>query len=353
LRHRSRISFHAGTFSSVGRILLYGQAEIPPGGAGYGRVLTEDGTVLSGGDRFILRGFSPLANFGYTVGGGVVVHPNPPARKGAGKAVPEALPGLRSEDPAERIRAALEDAGATGLTAMSAAAVAGTGPESARAALSALSAGGIARPAPEDARFWHRKAVEAASSFCAQALSRLHDRAPEREGFPREEVAALFPAPPDPALLALALSGDPAVARKGELYFLPARKPKAVELSSPLARKVAEAVRAAGAAAPTRAELLDAVSPVSRDPRAVDKVVDGLARAGEVVRVKDLLFDAAALSGIREKLVAFLAQRSEITVPEFKELSGLSRKYTIPLLEHFDGAKVTLRVGDKRVLRKK
>jgi selenocysteine-specific elongation factor len=45
--------------------------------------------------------------------------------------------------------------------------------------------------------------------------------------------------------------------------------------------------------------------------------------------------------------------RESHTVPEFKEMTGLSRKYIIPLLEHFDGQKVTLRVGDKRVLRKK
>jgi len=148
------------------------------------------------------------------------------------------------------------------------------------------------------------------------------------------------------------MDGNPAVARQGELYLLPARKPKAVELGTPLARKVAEVIRDGGVNAPTRTEVLEAVQSLSRDPRAVDKVVDGLARAGEIVRVKELLFDAAALKGIQEKLVAFIAQRGEITVPEFKELSGLSRKYTIPLLEHFDGQKVTLRVGDKRVLRK-
>jgi len=352
LRHRAQVSFHAGTFSCVGRILLYGSVEIPPGGSGYGRLLLSEETVLSGGDRFILRGFSPLANFGYTIGGGTVLNPKPPPRKGAGKAVPGVLSRLRSEDPGERLRAALEDAGAGGLSALSAAAVTGTGPASAKAVLSALSAEGEARPAPGSARFWHAGAVAEASAFCVQALSRLHDRAPEREGFPREEVAALFPAAPDPSFLALALAGNPAVARQGELFFLPARKPKAVELSSPLARKIAEVVRAAGTAAPTRAELLEAVQGVGRDPSAVDKVVDGMARAGEVVRVKDLLYDAAALGEIREKLVAFLARRGEITVPEFKELSGLSRKYTIPLLEHFDGTKVTLRVGDKRVLRK-
>ena len=353
LRHRGQISFHAGTFSCVGRILLYGQAEIPPGGSGYGRVLLSEETVLSGGDRFILRGFSPLANFGYTIGGGAVLHPKPPARRGTGKAIPEALPRLRSEDPAERVLATVEDVGAAGITPADAAVVAGLGAERTRGALKGLAAGGMITEVPASGKIWHRSAISAASSFCAQALTRLHDRNPERSGFPREEIASLFPVSPDPGFLSLALEGNASISRQGELHFLPARKPKAVELGGPLARKVAEFIRDAGDTAPGRAELLEAVKSVSADPRAVEKVVDGLVRAGEIVRVKELLFDAAALRGIQEKLVAFLSKRGEVTVPEFKEMTGLSRKYIIPLLEQFDATKVTLRVGDKRVLRKK
>jgi len=352
LRNRGQISFHAGTFSCVGRILLYGQAEIPPGGSGYGRVLLSEETVLSGGDRFILRGFSPLANFGYTIGGGGVLHPNPPARRGAGKAVPAALPRLRSEDPAERVLATVEDAGAAGVAPMDTAVIAGLGAERTRGFLRELAVKGKITEIPASGKIWHRSMISEASSFCGQALTRLHDRNPDRNGFPREEIASLFPAPPDPGFLSLALEENASISRQGELYFLPARKPKAVELGGPLARKVAEFLRAAGDAAPGRAELLEAVKGVSADPKAVDKVVDGLARAGEIVRVKELLFDGAALRGIQGKLVAFLAERGEVTVPEFKEMTGLSRKYIIPLLEHFDAQKVTLRVGDKRVLRK-
>jgi selenocysteine-specific elongation factor len=352
LRHRGQISFHAGTFSCVGRILLYGQAEIPPGGSGYGRVLLSEPTVLAGGDRFILRGFSPLANFGYTIGGGSVLHPYPPARRGTGKAVPEALPRLRSEDPAERVLAAAEDAGPAGVTPADTAVVAGLGAERTRGIVKELSARKWVTEVPISGKIWHRSAISEASTLCAQTLARLHDRHPERGGFPREEIASLFPSPPDPGFLALALEGNPSISRQGELHFLPARKPKAVELGSPLARKVAEFIHAAGVTAPGPAELLEAVKGVSTDPRTVEKVVEGLARAGEIVRVKELLFDGAALRGIQEKLVAFLAKRGEITVPEFKEMTGLSRKYIIPLLEHFDAMKVTLRVGDKRVLRK-
>jgi len=316
-------------------------------------VLLSEETVLSGGDRFILRGFSPLANFGYTIGGGAVLHPKPPARRGAGKAVPEALPRLRSEDPAERVLATVEDAGAAGVTSADVAVVAGIGAERTRGILKELAARGMITDLPATGKLWHRSAISAASSFCAQALTQLHDRHPERGGFPREEIASLFPVPPDPGFLSLALEGNATISRQGELHFLPARKPKAVELGSPLARKVAEFIHAAGDTAPGRTELLEAVKGVSADPKAVEKVVDGLARAGEIVRVKELLFDGAALRGIQEKLVAFLAKRGEITVPEFKEMTGLSRKYIIPLLEHFDATKVTLRVGDKRVLRKK
>jgi selenocysteine-specific elongation factor len=352
LRHRDQVSFHAGTASCVGRTLLYGQAAIPPGGSGYGRVLLSEEMVLSGRDRFILRGFSPLANFGYTIGGGTVLHPKPPPRKGAGKKVPDALPRLRSEGPSERVAAATEDAGAAGVSLLEAAVIAGLGAERTRLILKELAAQGVVTEIPSSGKAWHRSSVSAASAFCRQALARLHDRDPERTGFPREEVAALFPVFPDPGLLVLALEGNPSIAREGDLYLLPGRKPKAAELGSPLAKKISEVVRASGASAPTRGELLEAVQEVDKDPRAVDKMIDGLARAGEIVRVKELLFDPAALQRIREKLVEFLSARGEITVPEFKELCGLSRKYTIPLLEHFDGLKVTLRVGDKRVLRK-
>jgi tetratricopeptide (TPR) repeat protein len=132
------------------------------------------------------------------------------------------------------------------VTALHAAAVAGTG---AKAALAALTGSAAVRQGPGGARFWHRKAVDEAAAFAVTSLSRLHDRAPEREGFPREEVAALFRSTPDPALLSLALDGNPAVARQGELYLLPARKPKAVELGTPLARKVYRLVRVRAAAA--------------------------------------------------------------------------------------------------------
>jgi selenocysteine-specific elongation factor len=67
----------------------------------------------------------------------------------------------------------------------------------------------------------------------------------------------------------------------------------------------------------------------------------------------DLFYSSGALSGLREKLVAYLGEKGEITPPEYRDLTGLSRKFLIPLLEYFDSEKLTIRVGDKRVARRR
>jgi selenocysteine-specific elongation factor len=76
-----------------------------------------------------------------------------------------------------------------------------------------------------------------------------------------------------------------------------------------------------------------------------------LARGGSLVRVKDLVFFAPAVDELREKLRAHLQAKREITPQEWKELVGASRKFTIPLAEHFDAEKLTMRVGEVRKLR--
>jgi len=75
---------------------------------------------------------------------------------------------------------------------------------------------------------------------------------------------------------------------------------------------------------------------------------DALTKATE-----DLYFYKPSMEKLKEKLVALLVRQGEIDTPAFKEMTGLSRKFSIPLLEYFDKTKVTIRVGDKRILREK
>ena len=78
-----------------------------------------------------------------------------------------------------------------------------------------------------------------------------------------------------------------------------------------------------------------------------------LVEEGSIIKVKeDLFFHARALDEIRGRLTQYLKNNGEISTPQFKEMTGASRKYTIPILEYFDAKNITIRVGDIRRLRK-
>jgi selenocysteine-specific elongation factor len=351
LPNRGRVYFHSGTRACPGRILLYGATEIRPGGSGYGRLELAEEQVLACGDRFVLRGFTPLSDFGYTVGGGVVLSPHPPVRKGAGKACPPTLPRLRSEEPYERLLAAFEDAGAAGLVAAEAAVRIGTGAAVASELCARGEREGVLRAAPGGGRRWHGTVVAATAARGKEALAALHDRFPDRAGFPRDEVTAAFrPPSPDPVLVELALAADPGAAKEGEFHYLPERRPKARPVETASAKAVLALVEKAALLGPTRGEIGAALPSIA--PAEVDRAVEGLVRGGAILRIKDLHFLPAAVETVRGMLVKWITEHGEISVADFKELTGLTRKYLIPLLEHFDATKVTLRVGEKRILRK-
>jgi selenocysteine-specific elongation factor len=89
------------------------------------------------------------------------------------------------------------------------------------------------------------------------------------------------------------------------------------------------------------------------DPNRAKDVLMLLVEEGKLVKVKeDLYFDAAAIQDLKKRLVEFLTAHGELSTPQFKEMTGVSRKYLIPLIEHFDAQNVTIRIGDIRKLRK-
>jgi selenocysteine-specific elongation factor len=114
--------------------------------------------------------------------------------------------------------------------------------------------------------------------------------------------------------------------------------------------RLAAELSAAGLAPPTVTELSQKLQ---LPPPRVHELLKVVVSDGRAVRVSDdLYFDAGALGGLRERLVAHLREKKEITTQAFKEMVGQTRKFVIPLSEYFDREKVTLRVGEKRVLRR-
>ena len=89
------------------------------------------------------------------------------------------------------------------------------------------------------------------------------------------------------------------------------------------------------------------------DAQQARDVLQLLVENGDLLKVKeDLYFHRQAIDDLRLRLVDFLKEKGEITTPEFKDMTGASRKYVIPLAEYFDTTNVTIRVGDIRKLRR-
>jgi selenocysteine-specific elongation factor len=100
-------------------------------------------------------------------------------------------------------------------------------------------------------------------------------------------------------------------------------------------------------------ELLDSASRESKLPaQHVRRVLQTLLDSREIVKITDdLYFGKAALDLLTAKIREQAGGDRTIDVAKFKEISGVSRKYAIPLLEYFDREKITIRTGDKRVIR--
>jgi len=95
------------------------------------------------------------------------------------------------------------------------------------------------------------------------------------------------------------------------------------------------------------------VGNLSMDAKKGKDVLMLLVSEGSLVKVKEeLFFHINAVNDLKKRLVSFLEENGEITTPQFKEMTGASRKYVIPLIEYFDSIQVTLRIGDIRKLRK-
>ncbi|HYG68584.1 MAG TPA: SelB C-terminal domain-containing protein, partial [Anaeromyxobacteraceae bacterium] len=181
----------------------------------------------------------------------------------------------------------------------------------------------------------------------------FHRAKPLAAGIGREELRGSLPSITDPRLFARLLAGladKGTVLVEGDHVRMKGHEAAAAGASGgALKEKVAAALAKGGLTPPWLADLPAAVGGSAADVNAVLKL---LLAEGRVVRTSsELWFDAAAIAALREKLVAFLRERKEISTQEFKDLVGATRKHVIPLAEYFDREKVTLRIGEKRVLR--
>ena len=363
LRHGARVRFHQGTSEVLGRVGLgpglgemagAGDApgELPPGGRAFVRLRLEQAAVLTQGDRFILRAYSPP----FTIAGGRVLDPQPPR---GGIRTPAArlrlerlLDGVLGKDPSAQDRAFGVMVGERGIAGLPLAALvtrAGVSPESVDDVTDRLTASRTARRIGD--LIVDATALAEVSDRLIAMVTAFHASHPLSEGLPREEARERLFRHVAPVVFDAVLKqlvGDGRLLARDHLALVSHQ----VTLS-PEETRTGEAVQTLLGAAGLRPPAPPAIrEQLGCDAAVLDRVLKLLVRQQRVVRVGALVFDTAALETLKQDVAGRKASggAATIDVGTFKERYGISRKFAIPLLEYLDRERVTRRVGQQRIV---
>jgi len=342
LKHRAPVHFHSGTAEIEAEVrLLEGTVALKPGATAYVRLLlrdrARDRALLLPGDRFIIRKFSPVV----TIGGGMVVDVSE-RRYRKGHDVKARLDVLGGQDTAARIGLLVREAG-FGLS--TAELVARTGllePEIASAAARAPVVT-IAQPQP-----WYvdRAWFQATRDRLVKTVREFHQKNPLLPGMARQDLRGRELQDAPAFLMDALIANSKDIVAEGETVRSRGHKLVLKEDEEQARAAIERAFDETGLAVPSVPEVLAKSGVEAARARSLLQI---LLREKRLVRIsEDLVFHHSAI----QKLRAMLAERkgSRFGVPGFKEWTGVSRKYAIPLLEFLDREKITRREGDERVV---
>ena len=346
IKTRDRIRFHAGTQEVMARVLPVGRAELEPGQACHARFRLESPLVALPGDRFVARSYSPIV----TIGGGTILDIAPPRFKRKGPALAEHLALLATGEPSQVLEEHLKQAGVAGVRAVDLRARTPFGPQQLRDLLDGLQRAG--RIVAVDREWYlHRDASDRLRSQTLALLEAFHGENPLRGGISREELRSRVGHAQERVFAQLlgALEAEGVVRSERDQVRLASHAIRLSPEQDRVVKGLEADFRSAGAAPPSPEEALARYGVKGNERHDLFQV---LVADRTLVRVKEsLFFHADALRSVQEQLVALLRAKKEIGPADFKDLFGVSRKFAIPLMEYFDAQRVTVRVGERRVLR--
>ncbi|EPR35765.1 selenocysteine-specific translation elongation factor [Alkalidesulfovibrio alkalitolerans DSM 16529] len=349
-KHRKQVHFHHGSREVMARVYLLDRDELAPGESAPAQIRFEEPLTGVFGDHFVMRSHSPLR----TIGGGVVLGPY--QRKFKRRSVQAArLSSLPQATPEELTLFQLEMAGTAGLSFARLLVATNLESKTLEKVLSDL--GGRQQALMfdrEERAYVAGSVVDELRRGILDHLAAFHRREPLRQGLTRGELASGFSKTLPQKLvhfLVERLVRKNEIVQEQEILRLPGHK---VSLASDQA-KAREAVMAAyvkGGITPPN--LKDVLDPLGLDAKAAASLFKMLVEQGELVKVKeDMFFAAGAVESLVARITEWFATNDDLTPASLRDLTGLSRKYAIPVLEWLDKEKITVRVGDKRLLRKR
>ena len=348
LKHRERVHFHASTAETIAEILLYGAKELAPGQTALAHLVLQEEVVMVAGEHFIVRQFSPDT----TIGGGVVL--DPLARRPLSRDTlrPKFLETLRDATH-DKTLAAMVDRAPMGLRYEEIAGHTGWRETEVREAVKALSATGVVKRIGEESPLLIAGGIfKLLSSAISEKVDHFQRENPLSPGITREDLRSSIGRRVKPEVFREALTeliAQNKLEVKGEVAKRPGTAINLQPDEQAAKDKIESAFRASGLAVPSVKEVL---AGLSVEAKRAEKLLHILLRDKSLIKVShELIFHKAALTHLKVRLLAYKTSSGErISVSAFKDLTGITRKYAIPLLEYLDRERVTRRMGDERVI---
>jgi selenocysteine-specific elongation factor len=347
LKDRSRVHFHAFSMEAIGEVVFQRSnhlnpqgMKVAPGGEAFARIRLPEPALLLPGDRFILRQLSPVV----TIGGGVVLDAAPiPGFKQV--TVDALLQHVLAGRMPEMLGLRVARRWYRGLTMSQAVAETGLRPAAVQHHLNDSIANGTVLKFGDI--FFHLYTMDALTMLIPQTLASFHEKNPLVPGMAKETLREQYTLTPEVYTAVLAkLVREKKVEVSGDLLRLPGRGVVMKDEEAESKKKIEEAFASAGLKVPALHEVL---AGLKIDKGRAQKIVTLLLRDRVLVKISDeLVFHRSALDELRRQIAARKAKAPVIDVAAFKDMTGVSRKYAIPLLEYLDRERVTKRVGDSR-----
>jgi selenocysteine-specific elongation factor len=353
LRNRARVHFHHGSAETIAEVHLFGAKEITPGTTGLAELRLANPTLALPGDRFILRQFSPVI----TIGGGTVLDAPRDRRLRDSEAVAFLEVQERGLNGELSARAAALEAVISstphGSTLADLVMRTGWPEEEIRTTVKRLAAKRQLRLVTEQPLLAvSPEVVASCADRLVKEVERFHRANPLAESISKEDLRTRCASALHPEIFRAALEDDVAGSKLALAGDLVKRAGRAIQLQPGEARakeQIEQEFARGGLAAPGIEAVLTTL-PVELSQ--AQKIFQLLLRERILLKISnDVVLHHQAVDHARLLLAEYKRTRGDrLAVADFKELVGVSRKYAIPLLEYFDRAGVTRRVGDYRVI---
>ena len=332
----TRIRFHCGSSETIGRAVVLGKEKLEPGEDGLVQFRLEQPIVAVRGDRYVIRSWSPIT----TIGGGEIIEVS---RRRLSRRKPAVVESLLVKEQGEPQRLVMEylDESSVPLSRKELLARTQLAPEQLDEVFNENS-GVVSFSGEGDT--WYFSGGQQLLEELKRLLEDWHRQHPLRQGMAKEEVRSrLLPRTSSRGfsqLLENLLPGNGMEVR-GQLLALSTHQVEMSTEQKALAEKIMQALERQPFAPPSREELAQMGD--------VAPVLKLLQQQGEIVEAEQFWFSRTALEEAIARIQQHFSVEKELTLAQFRDSLGTTRKYAVPLMEYLDGKHITRRRGDVRM----